>query len=172
MRLSRSLGLLIATFGLIVTANPVAADSRDIDQNFASFFPCLSGPHPPSFVPPSPGPGNDGAFPNICFVNWSGFGLPPGQAQWQASTGEWVLFRQPLGGPGSGCSLAGFTISAQLDGAPADFDVFCVQTPIGSFKSVRLLTHPLGAGTHTATLQVNASGPPLVFTQRVRVVQG
>jgi len=169
MRRVRVVGVLFAAFALMATAIPVAADSRDIDQGQLSFFPCLAGPQ--GSVPPTPGPGNDGSFPNICFVNW---GAAPG-TPWQASAGNWILFRLPLGAPGTlaDCLAANYTISVQLDGVPVGFDALCVQTLSGTWiKTVRHLTHPLAPGTHTATLTVTSGGQTAQFVQSVTVVQG
>ena len=42
MRRSRFVGVFFAAVALVAAANPVAADSRDIDQGQLSFFPCLA----------------------------------------------------------------------------------------------------------------------------------
>ena len=164
-----ALGLLFAVVFALAAAYPVAANHRDIDQGFSlPFFPCLAGA-PVASVDPSPGPGNDGALAKICFVNWGG---PPQGLSWQASTGEWILFRAIVGGHGSGCPRADLSLTAQLDGVPASLDVTCVEAPFGIATSVRLLTHPLAAGTHTAALTVVAATGTFVLTQQVEVVQG
>ncbi len=173
MRLSRSFGIFVAAFGLIVTADPVAADSRDIDQGFSlSFGPCLaseSGQLPPFFVPPSPGPGNDGAF-HICFVNIGG------GASWEASTGKWILFRDRLGhfGTKPECESANPTATAQVDGAAISVDVSCQQAPIGFWlASFRILSHPLPAGGHSVALTFSFSGDtPTTFSDTLNVLQG
>ena len=168
MRRSRFVGVFFAAVALVAAANPVAADSRDIDQGQLSFFPCLASPVPKGSVPPAPGPGNDGAVPHICFVNW---GAAPG-TPWEASTGEWILFRQALGPHESmaDCVAASYTISVRFDGAPAVFDAFCVQTPFGWFKTVRLLAQPLAPGIHTAALTVTSGSQTIQLSQSVTVV--
>ncbi len=168
MRLSRSLGVVAAACGLLVMANPVAADSRDIDQGFQiSFFPCLAGPHPPSFVSPSPGPGNDGAF-HICFVNI-------GAGGWQATTGEWILFRVRAGSFASNedCLAANPTATGLLDGVAVPVDVSCLQRNSTTWvASFRILSHPLTVGDHSVGLSFSLGGSAMTATDSVAVIEG
>lgn len=175
MRRSSALGAFIAAIALVASAIPAAADVRDIDLPFdLPFFPCLAGPHPPSSLPPTPGPGaNDGAFPHICFVNI-------GQSRpWQASTGEWILFRAVRGPFGSQaeCDAASYTATAEVQGAAEEVDIACLEVPPNPFfppntwfKSFRVLSHPLPAGTDTATLTLTpAAGPAETLTATVSI---
>ena len=100
------------------------------------------------------GPGNDGAFAHICFVRFNGTG------PWQAESGEWILFQARLF-PGlqvflslTACTIfaAGVTGTLTLQGSPVSAEKQCkLAAPSVWAFSVEFLSHPLAAGTYTAS---------------------
>ncbi len=175
MRCRRIAGVLFAAFGLLVTATPIHADSRDIDAFDLPFLPCAAGV-PDMGVPA--GATGDGAFPHICFVR---FGGAPGITAWQASTGEWILFHQRVAFGSQGQCLefaAARAATVTLDGDQVAFDTLPCQQPAAPpgftppwIYSFRFLSHPLPQGMHTATLTFSGSGvPTTTLSQSVSVV--
>ena len=166
--------LVCLTLLLSVLSLPAYADSREIDTFSLPFFPCLASA-PDAGVPPTPGSGaNDGAFPHICFVNLGGIPGNP-HPSWQASTGEWILFRASDGvfATESQCeqAAAAIAVAGELDAAPATFERSCLQNRSGAWVvSLRLLSHPLSPGEHTVSLTVTlVGGTTLTGTQTIMV---
>ena len=180
MRLHRALGIFVAMLALIAAANPAAADTRDIDQGIGlPFFPCLAIAPVASF-PAAPGTSdNEGAFGRICFVNIRG--------QWQAQTGEWILFRAAwVAQTEAQCDqfVANATVTEQFQGSPVAFSSLpCQARPAGDWAALfTFLTPPLPPGTYsdTFTFAFNAdvfdgfftypAGTSLSFTSNLAVV--
>jgi hypothetical protein len=168
MRPSRPLGAFIGLFACLAATNPVAAETRDIDQGFSISFPaCVAGAH--GLVPTSPGPGNDGAI-HGCFVNIGQQGF-----SWEAQTGEWVLFRIRTGSFANqtDCSAANPSATAQLDGARLAVDTICQERPDGNWiVTFRSLSHPLAVGVHSVAINFSLSGFSNTVSDSLNVVQG
>ena len=167
MRLRRSLGVAVAAWGLMVTANPVAADSRTINVFDLPFFRCTANTKEAT-VPP--GVATEGAV-HVCFVRFFS-GVP-----WQAEAGEWIFFNWKIFL--NSCADGGWTGTATmtLDGSAVPVDTLpCQATPLGaSGIGLGYLSHPLPPGDHTATLTLSPA-PPAPNTPpqpvTVTVVQG
>ncbi len=160
MRTTRAaLGLIFAVLVLLATANPAAAGARDVDQGIGlPFFPCLAAAPDGSF-PAAPGTtDNDVRFAHICVVNLQG-------SQWQAETGEWILFRAAWVSQTQGqCEqfVANATVTEQFRGAPVTPDFLpCQPRPpaVGGWVALFVfVTRPLPPGSYSDTFTFTFNG--------------
>jgi hypothetical protein len=159
----------LAAAGLVVAAAvPVAADSRDNDSFGVPVGECLTSA-PDVGLPSQPGSaGNEGAFPDLCRAD-----LPQSET-FQASTGEWILFR--IGDREASLAdcqafVANVAIAFALDGQPVAVNHLpCQLRPDGNwFTDYRFLSHPLTPGVHMFTATFTSSGGSATLTRTVTV---
>jgi len=169
MRASSFVSMLFAAGALVATAAPAAADIRDIDSLAVPVGACRAAA-PDIGLAAQPGTGvNDGAFPHICRADI------PQAIPFQASTGEWILFRiGDLEATQAACQQFSdsVTISYSLDGQPVNSDILpCQQRPDGSwFIDYRFLSHPLPPGVHTLTVTFTTAGGSVTLQRSVDIV--
>jgi hypothetical protein len=150
-------------------ALPVAADSRDIDSLAVPVGECLASA-PDVGLPSQPGSAaNEGAFPHLCRAD-----LPRSQT-FQASNGEWILFRiGDLEASLSDCQAfeASVAVAFALDGEPVAVNHLpCQLRADGSwFTEYRFLSHPLTPGVHMFTATFTSSGGSSTLTRTVTVI--
>jgi hypothetical protein len=161
-------------FALIVTANPVAADSRDYDP-YETVPACLGAME---FRVPSSMTG-DGTFAHTCVVRmYNAPGTP-----WHAFTNEWVLFNMRVAFANQAdCLSANITAKATFNGDPVALETLPCQVPPPPpipnppppqwIITFRFLSHPLAPGTHTMVFKMTRSGVTTPLTQTVTVTQG
>jgi hypothetical protein len=168
MRATALLSSLIAASALIVAALPAAADTRDIDSLAVPVGECLASA-PDVGLPSQPGSSlNEGAFPRICRADI------PRSNTFQASTGEWILFRiGDLEFTLADCQSfeKNVIVSFALDGHPVDINHLpCQVRPDGTwFTDNRFLSHPLSPGVHVLTATFTSPGASETLTRTVTV---
>jgi hypothetical protein len=168
MRATALLSSLIAASALIVAALPAAADTRDIDSLAVPVGECLASA-PDVGLPSQPRSSlNEGAFPRICRADI------PRSDTFQASTGEWILFRiGDLEFTLADCQSfeKNVIVSFALDGHPVDINhVPCQLRPDGTwFTDNRFLSHPLSPGVHVLTATFTSPGASETLTRTVTV---
>jgi hypothetical protein len=174
MAILRLLGAIsIVLVANVATTQPAAA--RDFDN--------VTRPNLCTASAPDVGvTSSDGAFPHICTVAL----VRPGP--YQASTGEWVLFPVNIGGGTKEQCLpiqSSVVVTISLSGQSVPVDTLpCYFGTLGLWSvSYRFLSHPLPAGTYTASLTVvylsdvfdgvttTPAGTVQHFTQTLTVVQ-
>lgn len=151
MRIPRWFAVPFVGVAVAVTTAPVLADARDIDGDAPLLCKTTFQDVP---IPPAPGTGvNDGAFAHVCTVGLFG-------GTWQASTGEWIVFRIGWGTATEQQCLdfaPNVTVTLLFQGSPVQFDtVPCFQRPFPPFgwaTQFRFLSHPLAAGEYTASFR-------------------
>lgn len=168
MRATPVISSLLAAAALVAAALPAAADGRDIESLAVPVGECLASA-PDVGLPSQPRSAtNEGAFPHICRADI------PRSLTFQASTGEWILFR--IGD--SEASLADcqsfeatFTVSFTLDGQPVESIHLPCQLRTGGdwFTDYRLLSHPLASGVHVLAVTFASAGGDTTLTRSVSV---
>ena len=170
MEPSRLAPVMFSACALLAIASPAAADVRDVDSLGVPVGACLAAA-PDVALPPDPGSGvNDGAFPHLCVA-----ALPRAVA-FQASTGEWILFR--IGDSEStlaGCQSfeSNVTVSFSLDGQAVGVDVLPCQFRPGPgdyFVDYRFLSHPLAPGAHTLIATFASTSGTDALTRTIAVL--
>ena len=110
---------------------------------------------------------NAGAFPHLCRADL------PRSLTFQASAGEWILFRiGDLETTLADCQAfdANVTVTFALDGQPVDINhLACQLRSDGWFTDNRFLSHPLSPGDHVLTAPFTTSGGSDTLTRTVTV---
>ena len=168
MRVSALMSSLFLAGALAAVPVASSADSRDIDSLAVPVGECLASA-PDVGLPSQPGSSaNEGAFPHLCRADL------PRSLSFQASAGEWILFRiGDLETTLADCQAfeANVTVTFALDGQPLDINhVPCQLRSDGNwFTDNRFLSHPLSPGDHVLTATFTTSAGSETLTRTVTV---
>jgi len=168
MRVSALMSSLFLAGALAAVPVASSADSRDIDSLAVPVGECLASA-PDVGLPSQPGSSaNEGAFPHLCRADL------PRSLSFQASAGEWILFRiGDLETTLADCQAfeANVTVTFALDGQPLDINhVPCQLRSDGNwFTDNRFLSHPLPPGDHVLTATFTTAAGSETLTRTVTV---